>query len=441
MAAKDLEKTKHLAVFSWCMYDWANSAFATTVLAAVLPVYFASLIPEGGVTVRLGTGVLTVSGSGLWGYAVSLSLLVSALCAPVLGALADFSRSKKRFLFAFTAWGSIFSCLLFFVGESDWLMCLIFFVCANIGFAGSMPFYDGFLPEIATSEEIDWVSGKGYAFGYAGGGILLALHVLLISFHETFGIAERALSIRISLGSVGIWWAVFALPMFLWVPEKGRVDEKPPGFSYGTFGFIRLFKTLKSFGSHRDLGWFLIAFLVYNDGIQTVIAMAAIFGKTALGLDATTLIGTLLMIQFIALPGALGFAKLAKRIHAKRAIVVSLVLWIGIIAYAYFIDTALEFWILGGLVGLILGGSQAISRSLYGQLIPRDRPAEFYGFFAISAKFASVAGPLLFGLVSDMSSNPRHAILSIGCFFVLGLILLGRVNVERGRRVHGVSIC
>jgi MFS transporter, UMF1 family len=441
MAAKDLEKTNRLAVFSWCMYDWANSAFATTVLAAVLPVYFASLVPEDGVTMRWATHAFTVSGSALWGYAVSFSLLVSALSAPVLGALADFCRSKKKFLLAFTAWGSVFTCLLFFVESGQWLLCLGLFMCANIGFAGSMPFYDGFLPEIAGPEEIDWVSAKGYALGYAGGGILLALHVLLITCHETFGIAERSLSIRISLGSVGIWWAVFALPMFLWVPEKGPVEEKPAGFSYGTFGFIRLFKTLKSFGSYKDLAWFLVAFLVYNDGIQTVIVMAAIFGKTALGLDATTLIGTLLMIQFIALPGALGFAKLAEKIQAKRAIVVSLALWIGIVAYAYFIDTALEFWILGGFVGLILGGSQAISRSLYGQLIPKDRPAEFYGFFTISAKFASVAGPFLFALVSDISDNPRHAILSIGFFFVVGLILLGRVNVERGRRVHGVSIC
>jgi UMF1 family MFS transporter len=418
------------------MYDWANSGFATTVLAAVLPVYFASLVPEDGVTIRFGTDVFTVSGSGLWGYAVSLSLLLTAICAPVLGALADFCRSKKRFLLAFTAWGSLFSCLLFLVGEKNWLMCLVFFVCANIGFAGSMPFYDGFLPEIATPDKIDWVSGKGYAFGYAGGGILLLLHVVLITFHENFGIAERSLSIRISLGSVGIWWAVFALPMFMWVPEKARIDEKPADFSYLTFGFIRLFKTIKSFGSYRDLVWFLVAFLVYNDGIQTVIAMAAIFGKTALGFDETTLIGTLLMIQFIALPGALVFAKLATKIQAKRAVMVSLVLWIGVVTYAYFIKTALEFWILGGLVGLILGGSQAISRSLYGQLIPKDRPAEFYGFFTISAKFASVLGPLVFGLVSDLSHNPRHAILSVMFFFVAGLVLLAPVDVERGRRAN-----
>jgi UMF1 family MFS transporter len=415
------------------MYDWANSAFATTVLAAVLPVYFASLVPEGGVTIRFGVGEFTASGSGLWGYAVSLSLLVTALCAPFLGALADFSRSKKKFLLVFTVWGSVFTCLFYMVGKGDWLLCLFLFVCANIGFAGSMTFYDGFLPEIAPPEEIDWISGKGYAFGYAGGGILLALHVLLITYHEALGIADRFLSIRISLGSVGIWWAVFALPLFLWVTEQGKGHEKPPGFSFLTYGFARLSKTLKSFRSHRDLAWFLIAFLIYNDGIQTVIAMAAIFGKNALGLDTTTLIGTLLMIQFIALPGALAFAKLAKRIQAKRAIVVSLVLWIGIVTYAYFIETAMEFWILGGVVGLILGGSQAISRSLYGQLIPKDRPAEFFGFFTISAKFASVLGPLLFGLVSDLSDNPRNAVLSIVFFFVAGLILLSRVDVERGR--------
>jgi UMF1 family MFS transporter len=358
---------------------------------------------------------------------------VTALCAPILGALADHGHSKKKFLLGFTLWGVVFTCLLALVGQGDWLLCLILFVCANVGFAGSMPFYDGFLPEIASPKEIDWVSGKGYAFGYAGGGILLALHVLFITFHENFGIADRSWSIRISLASVGIWWALFALPLFLWVPEKGRDQQKPPNFTYVTFGFVRLYKTLKSFRSYKDLVWFLVAFLVYNDGIQTVIAMAAIFGKTALGLETTTLIGTLLMIQFIALPGALVFAKLAKRIQAKRAIAVSLVLWIGIVTYAFFIHTALEFWILGGLVGLILGGSQAISRSLYGQLIPGDRPAEFYGFFTISAKFASVLGPLVFGIVSDMSDNPRYAILSIIFFFIIGLVLLSRVDMERGR--------
>ncbi len=431
---------KNRVVFAWCMYDWANSAFATTVLAAVLPIYFASLVPQGGVTFHFGGLEFTASGTGLWGYAVSSSLLVTALCAPVLGALADFTRSKKKFLLAFTVLGSICSSLFYLVGEGDWLLCLFLFVCANIGFAGGMPFYDGFLPEIASAEEIDWVSGKGYAYGYAGGGILLALHFLLIAFHGSFGIPERSVSIRISLASVGLWWAVFAVPLFLWVPEVGKDRETPPRFSYVRYGFTRLVRTVKSFRSYKDLLWFLGAFLVYNDGIQTVIAMAAIFGKTALGLDTTTLIGTLLMIQFIALPGALVFARLAKRIQAKNAIVVTLVLWAGLVTYAYFITTALEFWILGGGVGLILGGSQAISRSLYGQLIPRDRPAEFYGFFTISAKFASVLGPLLFGLVSDLSANPRNAILSILVFFVAGLMLLSRVDVERGRHAANEDV-
>jgi UMF1 family MFS transporter len=426
---------KDKVVFSWCMYDWANSAFATTVLAAVLPVYFASLVPEGGVTFHLSGLAFTASGTGLWGYAVSSSLLVTALCAPVLGALADHTRSKKKFLLAFTVLGSVCSCLFYLVGERDWLLCLLLFVCANIGFAGGMPFYDGFLPEIASAEEIDWVSGKGYAYGYAGGGILLALHFVLIAFHGSFGIPERSISIRISLGSVGLWWAVFAVPLFLWVPEVGKDRKPPPRFSYVRYGFTRFVRTVKSFRSYRDLLWFLVAFLVYNDGIQTVIAMAAIFGKTALGLDTTTLIGTLLMIQFIALPGALVFAKLARRIQAKKAIVVTLALWTGLVTYAYFITTPLEFWILGGAVGLILGGSQALSRSLYGQLIPRDRPAEFYGFFTISAKFASVLGPLSFGLVSDLSTSPRNAILSILVFFAAGLMLLSRVDVDRGLRV------
>jgi UMF1 family MFS transporter len=390
------------------MYDWANSAFATSVLAAILPVYFASLVPEEGVAVKWGGFSFTTSASALWAYSISFSVLVAALAAPILGALADFSSSKKKFLFGFTYAGAIFSSLLYFVRAGDW-------------------------PELAHEGDMDWVSGKGYAFGYLGGGLLLALHVLIITYHEGFGIPDRSVSIRISLASVGIWWGFFAIPLFLWVPEVRRLDNKPENFSYLEYAFVRFFRTLKSFGYYRDLLWFLAAFLVYNDGIQTVIAMAAIFGKTAIGLGTGTLIGTLLLTQLVALPGALIFARLAKHIQSKAAIMVTLALWVGIVTYAYFLRSALEFWILGALVGVVLGGSQAISRSLYGQLIPRERTAEFFGFFAISGKFASVFGPLIFGLVTDLSENPRNAIFSLVLFFVVGMILLSRVDMDRGR--------
>jgi UMF1 family MFS transporter len=415
------------------MYDWANSAFATTILAAILPVYFASLVPEGGISLRWGPVSVTTSASGLWAYTISLSLLVTALSAPILGALADFSRSKKRFLGVFTYTGAFFSLLLYFVQPGDWLLCLVLFMVANIGFAGSMPFYNAFLPQVARGTEMDWVSGKGYAFGYLGGGLLLGVHVLVITYHDVFCIPDQDLSIRISLASVGIWWGLFAVPLFLWVPEPPTIKNPSGDVSYLRYGFRRFFKTLKCFGNYRDLLWFLVAFLIYNDGIQTVIAMAAIFGKTALGLDTGTLIGTLLMTQLIALPGALLFAKVAQHIQSKGAIVATLVLWIGIVTYAYFLKSALEFWILGGLVGLVLGGSQAISRSLYGQLIPQARPAEFFGFFTISGKFASIFGPLIFGLMTDVSENPRHAIISVVLFFVAGIVVLTRVDVARGR--------
>ncbi|MDY7034623.1 MAG: MFS transporter [Thermodesulfobacteriota bacterium] len=424
-------------IWSWCMYDWANSAFATTVLAAILPVYFSSLVPESGVTFRWGTLTYATSASGLWAYSISFSVLIVALAAPVLGALADFSSSRKVFLFCFTYTGAALTSLLYFVQGGDWQLCLGLFLGANIGFAGSMPFYNAFLPEVTPEGKMDWISGKGYAFGYLGGGLLLAIQVLIIKYHDAFGIAEQSMGIRISLASVGIWWGLFAVPLFLWVPEPRHFHARPAGFSYLTYGFARFFKTLGCLGKYQDLLWFLLAFLVYNDGIQTVIAMAGIFGKTALGLDTGTLIGTLLMTQIIALPGALLFAKLAERIESKGAIMMTLILWIGIIIYAYFLTSALEFWILGGLVGLVLGGSQAISRSLYGQLIPLARAAEFFGFFTISAKFASIFGPLIFGLITDLSENPRNAVVSVALFFGLGMILLSRVNVERGKLEAG----
>lgn len=415
------------------MYDWANSAFATSILAAILPVYFATLVPEEGIAVQWGTLKITTKASALWAYGVSFSFFVTALTAPILGALADFAGYKKRFLFGFTYVGATLTSLLYFVQEGDYWLCLGLFMAANMGFAGSITFYNAFLPEVAPEKKLDWVSGKGYAFGYIGGGILLAIHMLIINYHESLGIPDRSLSIRISLSSVGIWWGLFAIPLFLWVPEVKRPYNQRQKFSYLKYGFIRFFRTLRSFRNYKDLLWFLVAFLIYNDGIQTVIAMAAIFGKTALGLDTGTLIGTLLMTQFVAFPGALMFAKLAQRIQPKSAIIITLMLWIGIVTYAYFLRSAVEFWILGGLVGLVLGGSQAISRSLYAQLIPRARPAEFFGFFSISAKFACIFGPLVFGLITDLSENPRNAIISLVLFFVVGMILLSRVNMERGR--------
>ena len=375
------------------MYDWANSAFATSILAAILPVYFATLVPEGGIAVQWGTLKIATKASALWAYGVSFSFFVTALTAPILGALADFAGYKKRFLFGFTYVGATLTSLLYFVQEGDYWLCLGLFMAANMGFAGSITFYNAFLPEVAPEKKLDWVSGKGYAFGYIGGGILLAIHMLIINYHESLGIPDRSLSIRISLSSVGIWWGFFAIPLFLWVPEVKRPYNQRQKFSYLKYGFIRFFRTLRSFRNYKDLLWFLVAFLIYNDGIQTVIAMAAIFGKTALGLDTGTLIGTLLMTQFVAFPGALMFAKLAQRIQPKSAIIITLMLWIGIVTYAYFLRSAVEFWILGGLVGLVLGGSQAISRSLYAQLIPRARPAEFFGFFSISAKFACILAP------------------------------------------------
>jgi len=415
------------------MYDWANSAFATSILAAVLPVYFASLVPEEGIAVQWGSLNFRTTANALWAYGISFSLLLTALAAPILGALADFSGSKKRFLFGFTYTGAALTSLLYFVRDGDYWPCLGLFMAANIGFAGSMTFYNAFLPEVAPEEKMDWVSGKGYAFGYIGGGLLLALHVLMITYHEGFGIPDKSVSIRVSLATVGLWWGLFAIPLFLWVPEVRRLHNKPENFSYFTYGFSRFFNTLRSFRHYQDLLWFLLAFLVYNDGIQTVIAMAVIFGKTALGLNTGTLIGTLLLTQLIAWPGALLFAKLAQKIGCKGAIMVTLSLWIGIVTYAYFIKSSLEFWILGGLVGLVLGGSQAISRSLYAQLIPRGRPAEFFGFFTVSAKFASIIGPLIFGLITDLSKNPRNAIVSVILFFAVGMIMLSRVDVERGR--------
>lgn len=419
---------------AWCLYDWANSAFATTVLAAILPIYFAHIVPESGVTIPFsGETGRTLNAPSLWAYAVSLSLLVVALSSPVLGTIADYTAAKKRFLGTFAFLGSLCTALLFFVSQGQVWRCLLLFMAANVGFAGGNVFYNAFLPQLAGPEAIDRISGRGYAYGYLGGGILLALNLLMIEKHRLFGIPDPILATRLCFVSVGVWWALFTIPALVSLDERSSLRTDRHG-SLLTYGFKEVARTLARARRFRELIRFLIAFLIYNDGIQTVIVMAAMFGRTELQLDAGVLLATLLMIQIVGIPGALLLGLLAERIGAKRALLLALCLWTGVVCYAVFIKTATQFVALSALVGLILGGSQAVSRSLYGRFVPAAYSAEFFGFYAISNKFASILGPLLFGLVADLTGNIRLSVLSTAVFFLAGMILLGTVNVERGIR-------
>jgi UMF1 family MFS transporter len=419
-------------IFGWCMYDWANSAFATTILAAVLPIYFVSIVPEGGVDISILGFTFHAFATPLWSFSITIAMVIVALSAPVLGAIADYSRAKRQFLIFYTYLGAVFTALLVTVGYGDYLRASLFFIIALIGFAGGMVFYNAFLPEIAPEGEREYVSGKGFAFGYLGGGILLLLNLLMIEKHGWFGIPDAAWGARLSFLTVGVWWGLFAIPTFRFV--RDRKDKVAAKVRYIRHGFKTLADTFRKMRRFTELVKFLISFLIYNDGVQTVIVMAAIFGREELGFEASTLIGCLLMVQIIGFPAALFMGRLAQWIGEKRTIYLCLIVYCIIVIYGFFMSQPWEFWVLGFLVGLVQGGSQAISRSLYSSLLPVGHSAEFFGFFAIANRFASIFGPLIFGLVAVLTGSIRNSILAIIVFFIVGFLILMTVDVEQGKK-------
>jgi MFS transporter, UMF1 family len=418
------ERTNKRAIFGWVMYDWANSAFATTIMAAVLPVYYSSVaavaLPRNQATAR-------------WAFTTSLAALLAAVLGPVLGAIADFKGARKTFLLVFMLFGATSTALLYFVRAGDWCMASVLFVLGNLGFAGSLVFYDALLPHVASPGEIDQVSARGYAVGYAGGGILLAINVAMILFGQKCAPGlDPTLMPRLAFLSVAVWWIVFTIPLMRGVPEPPRrVLEGERGSHAVRVGLRRLAQTLWEMRRYRDLFLFLIAFWVYANGIGTIIVMAAIYGRE-IGISQATLIGTLLMAQFVGMPFAVLFGALARKTGAKPAIGLGLVIYTLIAVAAYFMSREWHFWAIGAAVAMVQGGSQALSRSLMGRLIPKSKSAEFYGFFSVAQKFSSIAGPAIFGAMSVMIGHSRLSILSLVIFFLAGLYLLTRVNVERG---------
>ena len=418
-------------VFAWCMYDWANSAFATTVIAALLPIYFATvIIPADGWVFRFFNIEIYTNATTLWAFLTGATALFVFITAPILGAIADISKSKKRFLMTFCFGGSLFTTLLFFSQSGDVWMTMIFFFLANTCFISANIFYDAFLPHIAIRSEIDQVSGRGYAYGYLGGGLQFLICIILILAHKKIGI-ERAMAVRISLLFSGVWWASFSIItlLYLHVPENNKCSLQKSRGDYNSWSYIRVgvsrtWHTILKAKTHRNLVIFLIAFMFYNDGIYTVIRMATIYGKDELGLKNETLLGTLLLVQFIGIGGALLFSKISRTFGTKRILLLILMLWLGILCYAYIITSALDFWMLGIAVGFVLGGSQAISRSFYGAMIPVDESAEFFGFYSVFAKFSAICGPFVFGIIRQITGTSRLAILSLVGFFIIGIVLL-----------------
>jgi MFS transporter, UMF1 family len=418
-------------LFPWYVYDWANSAFAMTILAALFGPYLDKVVvPQGGYSIYF-LGLKSLSATSLYGYALGVSALLVLLSMPLLGAIADHTASKKRFMMIFCYIGSISTLLMFFVGPGDVTLAISLFLAANFSFVSANVFYDAFLPHIAPPEEQDVVSGKGYAYGYAGGGLLFLLHLLLVQFHDVIGIHSQELAIRIALCSAGLWWGGFSTYTFAKLREPARHAGRMPTAVALRAGLTRLSRTLRNIGSMRRLLIFLVAFMIYNDGIQTVIAMATIYGSDELGFDMMTLMGCLLMVQIVGMFGARMFGQLAARYGSKSMILVSLVVWSCVVVYAYVMTRPVEFWILGGIVGLVLGGSQALSRSLYSRIIPAKASAEFFGLFSVFEKFSAIWGPLVFAFVRQASGSARTSIISLIVFFVVGFAVLIFLDVPK----------
>ena len=408
---------------AWALYDWANSAFFTTVVAAVFPVYFSSVA-----AVNVPPSVATARYAGM----TTVALVLIAVAAPLLGAWADMAALRKRLLAVFMGAGVCATAGLGWVYSGDWQLAAVLFVIANIGVSGSIVFYDALLPHLARSEEIDQVSTAGYALGYLGGGLLLALNLAWIQFPHWFGLADAAAASRLSFVSVAVWWLVFSLPLLRRVAEPGRSTRPQSGPLLG--GVIgRLRQSGAELRVYKNAGLLLLAFVIYNDGVGTIIRMAAIYG-TEIGLSQGVLISAVLLVQFIGIPAAFGFGRLAARIGAKAGIFVALGVYMVVSVVGYFMSTALHFYLLAILVGLAQGGCQALSRSLFASLIPRQRSTEFFGFFAVCEKFAGIFGPAVFALLTLATGSSRTAILALVAFFAVGGLLLSRVDVEEGQR-------
>ena len=371
-------------------------------------------------------------------------MIVIAVLAPILGALADFSAVKKRMIAVFLTMGVVSVAAMFFIQQGNWLLALTLFAIANFGANGSFVFYDALLPHIARDDEVDRVSTAGYALGYIGGGLLLALNLLWITKPEWFGLpsgdnlspSEKTLPARLAFLSVAIWWALFSIPLFRRVPEPPvRLEsDESRGESPLKAAFVRLGETFRELKKFKNAFLMLLAFLIYNDGIGTIIRMAALYGA-GIGLTDNDMIAAILLTQFIGVPFAFAFGALAGWIGAKRSIFLALIIYTGISVIGYYMKTAAHFLLLAVLVGMVQGGAQALSRSLFASLIPRQKAGEFFGFFAVVEKFAGIIGPLLFFVIIEASGSTRNAILSVIAFFVVGGILLTFVNVPEGQRL------
>ncbi|HXF41228.1 MAG TPA: MFS transporter [Blastocatellia bacterium] len=419
----------------WYFYDWANSAFYTTVVTVFLGPYLTGIAKAAAESLGAGNvfiyplGIKVRDGS-FFPYVVALSVGLQMVFLPILGAIADYSHRKKQMLALFAFIGSFATMALYFLQGTNYMLGGGLFVLANLSYGASIVFYNSFLPDIASPEERDRVSSIGWAIGYLGGGLLLALNLYLFSKAESLGLTTGQ-AVRISLASSGAWWALFTLIPIATLRNRQQLKEPPQGQGYLATGFKQLRHTIRTARQYPQTLTFLIAYLLYNDGIQAVIALASVFGAEELKLDQSTLVQVILLVQFAAFFGSLIFNWVAKAIGSKRAIMASLVIWTGVLVYAYgLLQTKAQFFVLGAVIAIVLGGSQALSRSVYSLMIPKGQEAEYFSLYEVSDKGTSWLAPLMFGLALQFTGSYRVAILSLVVFFIAGLILLARVNVR-----------
>jgi UMF1 family MFS transporter len=409
---------------AWAMYDWANSAFQSTVITAVFPPFFASYA---------AADLAPADATARFAWATTFAVTVTAVLGPILGALADYRALKKRLLANFMLAGVAATLLMATIGRGELAYAATLFIVANIAIASSYVFYDSLLPHIAAPDEIDRVSTAAYAVGFLGGGILLALNLALIMAPQTFGLSDSVAGIKVSFATVAVWWFLFSIPLLRRVPEPPAVLESDETGHERALrvAFRRVWETFHELRAYRQAFLMLVAFLLYNDGIQTIIRMASIYAEEV-GIGQGAQIGAFVMVQFVGVPFSVLFGSLAHRIGAKSAVFLALVVYTAISMVGYFMTTAWHFWVLAFLVATVQGGSQALSRSLFARMIPKHKSSQFFGFFSVFEKFAGIAGPALFALSVSMFGSSRAAVLSVILFFMLGALVLTRVDVAKG---------
>ncbi|MET0071849.1 MAG: MFS transporter [Candidatus Thiodiazotropha sp.] len=408
-------------VLAWSLYDWANSAFATTVMAGFFPIFFKQY---------WSADVAVTESTFRLGLANSVASIIVVCLAPLLGALADQGGAKKRFLLFFAAMGIVMTGSLYLVAMGNWAMALVLYGLGVLGFSGGNIFYDALMVSVTRQQHYDKVSAYGFAFGYLGGGLLFAFNVLMTLFPGFFGLADASQAVKLSFVLVALWWALFSIPLFLLVDEpKAERTEK----AWLLAGFRQLRNTFGKLRQLRMTFLFLIAYWCYIDGVDTIVRMAVDFGLS-IGFDANNLMIALLITQFVGFPAAMVFGEIGNRRGPKQGIMIAIFTYLLILLWAYHMEAVWEFYLLAIAIGLVQGGIQALSRSLYARLIPSNQSAEFFGFYNMLGKFATVLGPLLMGWIGVLTGDTRLSILSISILFIVGGVLLNFVDVAEGER-------